>query len=141
MPASRSPVAAGLLAALTAVAALAGCSNDQAPAAKGPHAGTGSAVNQGGLQVVTVTTGDDYRFHPSTLVVHPGRVRVVLKNTAKQGAPHNLRLDDFPADFVPLAGAGHTTAATFTAPAPGRYRFVCTIHERQGQTGVLVVRP
>lgn len=126
-------------AAAAAVVALAGCSNTQAPAASGGHPGTATASESDGVQVVTITTGNDYRFHPSTIVVHPGKVKVILKNTAKTGAPHNFRVTDFPADFVPLTGAGDTSAATFTAPSPGRYRFVCTIHVRQGQTGTLVV--
>jgi plastocyanin len=30
---------------------------------------------------------------------------------------------------------------TETTVRPGRFRFVCTIHEAQGQTGTLVVAP
>jgi plastocyanin len=84
-----------------------------------------------------VHTGDNYRFNPSTIVVHPGKVRVVLTNDGK-GAPHNWSLL-FPAAFAPLAPSGQTTSATFIAPAPGTYTFVCTIHQKQGQTGKLVV--
>ncbi len=67
-------------------------------------------------------------------------MRITLKHEGK-GAPHNLSVVGLPADFVPIVQAGQTSSATFTAPAPGRYRFVCTIHEAQGQTGMLVVLP
>jgi plastocyanin len=65
---------------------------------------------------------------------------VTLKHEGT-GAPHNLSVVGLPADFVPLVRAGQTSTASFTAPAPGTYRFVCTIHEAQGQTGSLVVLP
>lgn len=120
---------------------LSACSNTQAPAASGPHDGTSTASTVAGVQTVTLEAGSDYRFHPSTIVVHPGRVKVILKNTARSGAPHNFTVTQFPADFVPAAGAGTTQEATFVAPAPGRYQFVCTFHVEQGQTGTLVVTP
>lgn len=133
----RARVAAGGAALVLVVA---GCSNTQAPAASGPHSGTETATTAGGVQTVTIKAGSDYRFSPSTIVVRPGKVKVILQNTEKNGAPHNFQVTDFPADFVPAAGAGQTQTATFVAPAPGRYRFVCTFHVRQGQTGTLVVQ-
>ncbi len=36
---------------------------------------------------------------------------------------------------------GQTVSSTFTTPSPGRYEFVCTIHQALGQTGTLVVLP
>lgn len=95
-----------------------------------------SSVN--GVQQITIHTGDDLRFHPDTISVHPGQVRVLLVNGANS-PPHDWQLPDFPADFVPLTNAGETKQATFTAPSPGRYQFVCTIHARQGQVGTLIV--
>lgn len=140
MPVRRAkPRLAALLAA--AAVALTACSNAQSASEKRPRTGTGTASIDGGVQVVTLTTGNDYRFHPSTIVVYPGRVRIVLDNTARSGAPHNLQVTGLPAAFVPTVGAGNTTMATFTAPAPGEYTFVCTIHEAQGQTGKLIVKP
>ncbi len=67
-------------------------------------------------------------------------MKVILKNVGK-GAPHNWSLNGFPADFVPLTPAGGVSQAQFTAPSPGTYVFVCTIHTRQGQTGKLIVKP
>jgi plastocyanin len=130
-----------LLAAAT-VLVTAGCATEAAVNRR-PHSGTGSAsAASGGVQQVTLTTGGDYRFHPSTIVVHPGRVRIVLVNTGGQGAgaPHNWSLNGFPGDAVPLTRSGERSQITFTAPAPGTYTFICTIHVKQGQTGTLVVR-
>ena len=133
------------MAAAVLVLASTGCQSKSA-VNREQHAGTGTASDAGdGVQQITLTTGHnslDYRFHPSTIIVHPGRVRVVLINAGKAGAgaPHDWSLNGFPAAFVPLTNAGQTLSTTFTAPAPGRYTFVCTIHSRQGQTGTLVVK-
>jgi plastocyanin len=133
----RPRVRAGIVVALAVPLTIAGCggSSGKTGAAGGP---TAAASTVDGLQQVTIHTGDDLRFHPDTISVHPGKVRVVLVNEGK-GPPHDWQLPKFPADFVPLASSGQTKEATFTAPAPGRYQFVCTIHVRQGQVGTLVV--
>jgi plastocyanin len=108
-----------------------------------PHTGTATAsTDDAGVQEILVTTGRDYRFHPSTIIVHPGKVRITLVNQGQvgAGAPHNWSLNGFPAAAVPLIQAGERASVTFVAPAPGSYRFVCTIHVAQGQTGTLVVK-
>jgi plastocyanin len=136
----RVPVTA---AALVALAAASGCSNREAPANKQAHNGTATASpGADGVQQVTITSGVDLRFHPSTIVVHPGKVRVVLANTAKPGAgpPHNLLVNGLPGVFIGTTVAGAHQSVTFTAPAPGEYSFVCTIHAAQNQTGKLIVR-
>jgi len=134
----------GAVAAACAASLLAGCSNGSTVAAKRPHQGTATASPLGnGVQQVTITTGNDLRFHPSTVVVHPGRVRIVLRNTAKVGSgpPHNLRVPNLPgAPGTATISAGQSAHWEFVAPAPGRYRFVCTIHVSQGQTGTLIVK-
>jgi plastocyanin len=126
---------------VVAVAAvLTACSNSEGSVNRRPQSGTATASVVGSVQQITVMAGDDYRFHPATITVHPGEVEVVLKHTGT-GAPHNWQLTAFPADFVPTTAAGQTSTASFMAPAPGRYQFVCTIHVRQGQVGTLVVTP
>jgi plastocyanin len=122
---------------LLTAAALVGCSNRDSSATRQPHTGSATASVVNGVQQVTLKA-TNFRFTPSTITVHPGRVHVILVNDGP-GAPHNFSLVDFPADFVPLASGGQTTEATFTAPSPGTYKFVCTIHAKQGQTGTLVV--
>jgi plastocyanin len=119
---------------------LGGCTNSQAPVNREPHPGSVTATVTNGVQRVRIEAGNDYRFHPSTVTVHPGKVQIVLVNTGS-GAPHDWQLPSYPKDFVPLIGAHQTSSASFTAPGPGRYEFVCTIHERQGQIGTLIVAP
>jgi plastocyanin len=133
MLARRSAAAA--LVAITGVS-LGACTRQAAVNREG-HSGstTASAVN--GLQRVTVQANDSYRFDPSTITVHPGRVEIDLMNVGK-GAPHDWSLDVVKA-ITGLAPAGQTRSVVFTAPAPGTYTFVCTIHRKQGQTGKLVV--
>jgi plastocyanin len=133
------PLAGATVAVVVGISG-AGCSNTEAGVNRRPHSGSASATVVNGMQQVTVEATDTYRFVPSTIVVHPGPVRIVLVNTG-HGAPHTWSLTGFPADFVPLTPAGQTLAATFVAPAPGTYTFVCTIHVKQGQTGQLIVVP
>lgn len=136
---SSAQRAASVALVLATATVLAGCAKEAA-VNREPHAGTATATPKDGVQEVHVKAPTNYRFDPSTIVVHPGRVRVILTNTGK-GAPHNWSLLGFPAAFVPLASAGATKQAEFDAPAPGTYTFVCTIHVKQGQTGKLVVLP
>jgi plastocyanin len=128
--------------ALAVLALLAACSNRESPTNKRPQAGTATASAVDGVQEIVMTSGVDLRFHPSTLVVHAGKVRIILENTAKPGAgpPHNVIFSNLPGADVPLAVAGSSESVTFTAPAPGTYNFVCSIHIAQGQTGKLIVK-
>ena len=118
---------------------LAGCQTESA-INREPHAGATTASATTGVQDVVITTDQRYRFTPSTITVHPGKVRITLKHVGT-GAPHDWSLPDFPADYVPLVSAGQAKSVEFTAPAPGTYKFVCTIHVPQGQTGTLIVLP
>ncbi|MDT4925436.1 MAG: hypothetical protein QOG01_3149 [Pseudonocardiales bacterium] len=120
---------------------VASCTNTNSVAAKRPHLGSATASEVAGVQQITVTTGNDLRFHPSTLIVHPGKVRVVLDNTAVSGTgpPHDFQLAGLPGAFIPSTQSGQKQSVTFIAPAPGKYRFVCTFHATQGQTGTLIV--
>lgn len=93
----------------------------------------------GGTQSVEVDAGDDFRFHPSLINAQPGPVRLTLKHVGK-GAPHNWQAAQLPGAAVPLTTAGQSNAVSFTIGRPGDYRFVCSIHEAQGQVGRLVVK-
>jgi len=135
MPARRIVACAAAAALL-----MAGCTNTQSPINAHPHTGTETASPVNGVQQVTITVGVDDRFHPSTIVVHRGKVEIVLKHDA-EGAPHDWSLDGFPAAYVPTTTGGQTRTASFTAPSPGKYQFVCTIHAKLGMTGTLVVEP
>jgi plastocyanin len=133
--------AAGAATALLVTAlTITGCSNSRSAVAKNPHTGNETASTTNGVEQITMTAGPDLRFHPSTITVHPGRVRITLKNIAPNGGPpHNLQDVSVPGLLIGEVDAGQTQSTTFTAPAPGRYHFVCTFHQTQGQTGTLVV--
>ena len=139
----RTRVTAAAAALVLVAGAASGCSNSRSAAQKQPHTGSGTATMVDGAQQIVVVTGADLRFHPSTIIVHPGLVRIILQNrtTTGNGPPHNLQVTGLPGAAVPLTPAGDVAAVTFTAGTPGRYRFVCTIHVQQGQTGTLVVEP
>ena len=126
-------------AALLLLVPLVGCQTKSA-IERNPHVGSTTASVTAGVQEVVITTDEDYRFTPTTITVHPGKVRITLKHVGT-GAPHDWSLVDFPAHYVPLVSAGQTKSVEFLAPAPGTYKFVCTIHVPQGQTGTLVVLP
>ncbi len=128
-------------AMLAALAMVAACSRESEVNAR-PHSGTGVASEVDGVQQIVVRAGSDFRFHPSTIIVHAGKVRIVLVNTAEPGAgaPHNIQMTGLPAADVPDVQAGRSASVTFTAPAPGTYNFECSIHATQGQTGKLIVR-
>jgi len=128
-----------LLGGLLIGGLLTGCQS-QSAINREPHTGSSTAALADGLQQVTITTDQSYRFSPSTITVHPGKVRIVLRHTGS-GAPHDWQLLNFPADYVPLVTPGQQKSVEFTAPAPGKYTFVCTIHVAQGQTGTLIVLP
>lgn len=131
---------------MSAVAAVVtGCGNSQPAVNREAHSGTATATTQDGVQQLTVTTGSDFRFHPSTIVVHPGPVVIHLINNGNghgtgTGEPHNWTLPVANAATA-LVGPDQEGTVRFIAPAPGRYQVVCTIHVRQGQTGSLVVVP
>ncbi|MDT4894066.1 MAG: hypothetical protein QOE97_3101 [Pseudonocardiales bacterium] len=126
---------AAVLAAFTGLA-LAGCTTEPSVNRRG-HTGSTTASVVNGMQRVTVQATDTYRFDPSTITVHPGRVEIDLVNVGK-GAPHDWALDGTDT-ITGLAPSGQTRSVVFTAPAPGTYTYVCTIHRKQGQTGKLVV--
>jgi plastocyanin len=126
---------------VVALLLLVGCSNRQAAVNKRAHSGTGTATATDGVQQITITASADLRFHPSTIIVHPGPVRIVLENVPSKGGgpPHDIQFAGLPGDDVPLTPAGDSQSVTFTAPAPGTYNFVCSIHATQGQTGKMIV--
>jgi plastocyanin len=136
----RRPVA---LAAASAILAgpLGGCVREAAVNAR-PHAGTETATMVAGVQQITLRSGLDLRFTPSTIIVHRGTVRLVLVNTSNAGAgpPHDVTFSGLPVANIPTTYAGRESSVLFNAPAPGTYHFVCSIHARQGQTGTMIVR-
>jgi plastocyanin len=127
-------------ALLISGALLAGCSNTKPSVNRRPQGGSATASVVGGIQQVKVTAGDTYRFDPATITVRPGQIKIILVNTGN-GAPHDWSLVGLPGAATADAPGGASRSVTFTAPSPGTYQVVCRIHEKQGQTGKLVVLP
>ncbi|MPQ98053.1 hypothetical protein GB931_08995 [Modestobacter sp. I12A-02628] len=147
--AARGPRArrtAGLLAGLAlAVSVLTGCGGSDggdADATSSAAPGTVS-VAADGVQEITLTTGDDYRFSPATFTVAPGEVRLTVDNTADQYT-HNFLFTAGagPADIteeIPVLGPGESKTITFTVQTPGDYPFECSFHVALGQVGTMTV--
>jgi plastocyanin len=133
--APRAVVAVLLFAVL-----IAGCTNRQASPNRRGHPGSSTASTVNGVQQVTLTVNDTFRFDPSVVTVHQGTLKIILTH-AGSGAPHDFSLNGFPADHTGLVNAGGSTSTTFTTPSPGTYTFECTLHVTQGMTGTLVVLP
>lgn len=127
-------------AVLLLAVVIAGCTNRQAAPNRRGHPGSSTAAMVNGVQQVTLTVNDTFRFDPSRVVVHPGTVKITLVHKGS-GAPHDFALNGFPADQTGLVNAGGTTSTTFTTPSAGTYAFECTLHVTQGMTGTLVVLP
>jgi uncharacterized cupredoxin-like copper-binding protein len=130
---SRSILPVTVLAVLAAV--LGGCGD--------------SDVLRTDRPVVHVTL-DEYRIVPQHIIVKPGRLKVIVRNTGRQH--HNLVIqipdgpDDKPVDVprgrVDTMQPGETGASIKVDLKPGDYRIVCTIanHDDLGQYGELEVK-
>ena len=141
MPAGRRLILLG--AALALAGSAAACTNREATINKNPHTGAGTASSVGGAEQITVKAGSDYRFHPSRITVGPGQRarRAGQHREARRRARRTTcRSSGRRRPRCRCTAAGTTQTVTFTAPAPGTYRFVCTIHVAQGQTGTLIVK-
>jgi plastocyanin len=138
--ARRALAVAGAVTAVLTGVLTAGCSNTKSVATRQPYTGSATATVLDGVQQVTLTVGPTFRFNPSTITVHPGQVKLTLHHTGT-GSPHDWQLSVVPGAYIPELGDNQTQSVSFTAPAPGNYQFVCTIHLRQGQTGTLIVLP
>ncbi|HSV67083.1 MAG TPA: cupredoxin domain-containing protein [Mycobacteriales bacterium] len=127
--------------------ALVGCQSSQPVQATAPQQGEVTVTpGPDGVQAVEVDANDQYRFIPATIVVTVGKVRITVRNIG--GTPHNLTFRDLVAGgpgpaghrvAVPTIRGGAEQSVDFSVTTPGRYRFVCTIHESLNQTGTLVV--
>lgn len=96
-----------------------------------------------GVQSITLTSGDDYRFVPSEFTVMPGLVSVTLDNVAVQ-LTHSLEFPPgtSPSDIeesIPVVAPTEGDTIEFSVSTPGEYAFICSFHEAQGHTGVMTV--
>jgi plastocyanin len=87
--------------------------------------------------LVIVTSLGERAFTPPSLTAETRTtVRLIYRNSSDES--HNLTfLSPLSAATATILGPGREEPLEFAAPAPGRYRFVCTIHP--GMEGTLTV--
>lgn len=131
--------ACALLAAVVA-APLAGCSRVSPRAREQPQDAVAATASPGsdGVQRITLTGDDKFRFRPATIYAKPGRIAISLHDSGR--TPHDLVFTAFPAG-VPNVDTGKTRTGVFTVTKPGTYAFSCSYHASFGMTGKLIVRP
>jgi plastocyanin len=124
---------------------LAGCQRPAHPAAAPPPPTAITVTpDPSGVESVVVTEAGagKYRFVPAQITLGTGRVRITFRNT--DVTPHNLTFSTLTQGghriAVPTLRGGGEESVDFTVNAPGQYQFVCTLHEKLGQTGTLTVK-
>jgi plastocyanin len=143
----RSTYLAVLVAAFIAISACGGgASPSSTPVTAPPNASpsptasesTGGAPSGEPVQITIGTdTGAELKFDPAELTVEAGAdLRVTFENRAS--VPHNLTFQA-PINVVTetVVAPGTSETVELTAPTPGEYAFVCTIHPGMG--GKLIV--
>jgi plastocyanin len=124
--------------ALLAVVA-AGCTNRQPIQAQKPQqkkAVAASPADASGVQHVTVTGDDQFRYSPAVIDAKVGTLQVTLKTSGS--TPHDLEIEPFKANTGPV-GKGEARSVTVTFSSPGSYRFVCTFHVALNMVGTIKV--
>ena len=128
--------------------ALVGCAPSSS--AGGTSATTSSAAHlgtvttgPGGVQEVTIETGDNYVFTPDHFTVHTGEVRLTVTNVGHDYSHDFLFTPGkgpapIPAQ-IPLLASGQQKTIDFTLTKPGDYPFQCSFHVDLGQVGTMTV--
>jgi plastocyanin len=125
---------------------LAGCggSTGGAPAPTTAEGVGTVTVASDGVQEITLQTQDDYVFRPGRFTVDAGKVRLTVRNVAKQ-TTHNFvftpgtgpeKIDA----SISLLGPGQEKTIAFDAGTPGDHPFQCSFHVQLGQVGTMTVR-
>jgi plastocyanin len=119
-----SPGASGAASAAPSASA-SPAATASASAAASPSAASGQTVE---LTIAT-KANDELEFDPDSAKVPSGAlVKVTFHNQAAT-LPHNLTFaDPINAATDPVVAPGGTATLEFTAPAPGDYTWMCTIH-------------
>jgi plastocyanin len=123
-------VAGGVLAGL-AVAGFAGRGTVVPPRPPAPVAA--------GSQQVTITGNSLLRFAPMRLRLHPGTVRITLKDSGAY--PHNIVIPALHLTSPSVTGGPGSTQVSFTVTFrhAGTYAFRCQYHASAGMVGTFVV--
>lgn len=90
-----------------------------------------------GVQQVLIS-GYDRFFDPGVFHVHPGKVRVVLRNDDPVEV-HNLIFPDNGGARTADTAPGQANAVTVVLSRPGLYDFICSFHELVGMRGQVKV--
>jgi len=138
----------GLLLGLVLVSgALAGCGDEEPPAATAPSnaAGVGAVTTaEDGVQEITLQTQDDFVFLPAEFTVDPGRIRLTVVNAAEQ-MTHNLEFTtgagpEEISEGIDVLAPGEEKTIEFEVAQPGDHPFECSFHVQLGQVGTMTVR-
>lgn len=81
-------------------------------------------------------TAANLKFSPATLFATSGATVTIMLNNQDTRVPHDVSVSGLGASAT--CSGPCTAPLTFTAPAPGSYGFVCTVHPYM--TGTLVVQ-
>lgn len=113
----------------------------QPPSGDPGPVGTTPVASGGGGETTQITVGTDtaaeLRFDP-TSVTAPAGSTVELTFENRSIVPHNLTFGDpINTGTQPIVDPGASETIELTAPAPGDYQFVCTLHP--GMEGTLTV--
>lgn len=97
----------------------------------------GVVSTAGGVQQVVVS-GFDRFFDPEVIRVHPGKLRVILRND-DQIEVHNLVFQGRASGGSGDTAPGQANAVTVILDKPGLYDFICSYHLLVGMRGQVKV--
>jgi plastocyanin len=134
----RAPYAVTAVAGVAALGLLAGCGNRQSPRFSGgeEHGTVTATPGAGGVTRVVIDATDADRFVPDTIVVPPGKVTVVVRNTG--AVPHQFEIPSLGVSSGNIAKHA-TRQVSFTVRRPGTYAFDCAYHLTLHMDGTLRV--
>ena len=123
-------------AALALALALTGCGGGSTNSG----GSTGSGGGSGAVTNLTIgtDTGAELKFVPNTAQA-PANTPVKLTFDNKSTQPHNLTFQEgISAKTADTVAPGSSETISFTTPAAGSYKWVCTLHP--GMEGTLTVK-
>jgi plastocyanin len=132
-------LSAAVIALLMLLAACGGSgAAPSTPAPPDSSAAPATPSNPGRVELTVGTdTGADLKFDPAAVTV-PAGATVSLTFENRASVPHNLTFSEAPsAATSTVVAPGASETVEFTAPDPGTYDFVCTLHP--GMSGTLIV--
>ncbi|MFN8039245.1 MAG: cupredoxin domain-containing protein [Acidimicrobiales bacterium] len=145
----RATAVASALALATVLGIAACSSSDSSSGSSASTAGHDASGSDGGLDLsspvdltgktaVEIQVKDNF-YEPKVFTVDPG-TKVTFKNVGNNA--HNVvPVQDGAFPAITTGNLDPGMSATITAPAPGEYRFYCSIHgsPNKGQRGAMIV--